>query len=152
MGGGPGVKTPSLSLQPVRGRRRQRQHELKCSQPNSWQEAGLFCSLCEVRTKAEAGREEAKKGGFLLGPPSSELLTGPLLFSPTSNFGIFLLKLERRIQNTEEAGFSLCSRSFYLSTLLLSLSTAAGRRTETMGLRATKGREKRLGCLAFGDL
>jgi len=105
-----------------------------------------------VRYESGGWEGGGKGGGFLLGPPSSEPLTGPLLFSLTSNFGIFLLKLERRIQNNEEAGFSLCSRSFYLSTLFLSLSTAAGKRTETMGLRATKGREKRLGCLAFGDL
>lgn len=47
-GGGPGVKAPSLTLQQVRGKRKQRQLELKFSQPNTWQEAGLFCNLCEV--------------------------------------------------------------------------------------------------------
>lgn len=48
IGKGPGVKTLSLKLQPVRGKRKQRQGELKFSQPNSWQGAGLFCSLSEV--------------------------------------------------------------------------------------------------------
>lgn len=55
-----GVKTPSLSLQPVRGRRKQRQPELKCSQPDSWQEAGLFCSLCEVRRRRLGGRRQRR--------------------------------------------------------------------------------------------
>lgn len=39
-----------------------------------------------------------------------------------------------------------------LSTLLYSLPTAAGRRTETIRPRATKGREKRLSCPVLGNL
>lgn len=106
--------------------------------------------------KVESGKKKAKNGGylysflctlfplhFLEGPPflpGKEVTLGSSFCNWREGYRIMKRQDSRLVQKLLVC--PLCS----------TLSTAARTKTETMKPRSTKGREKRLGCVAFGDL